>query len=800
MKKEVNMKKLNLLLLIVALSSCLFAFEWTYSFEQPIIKDGTVTLEGCEMNYKSTDPSIAIKPVKLLLPYMQTAKSITVIYSQPITMSGEYDIKPVSVEGFLSTRPENNLPKYSSVYMYDDFYPAAKRNANFTMQYKNGHPILISVVYPVQYNPQTKKVQYYQDITIKVETEYFTTPLYKHNAMIARNIKALCDNKEMINSYSNTIRNVDDYDYLIVTDEDRADYFIPFIEFNLKRGLKTKIATIESFAGVIEGEDLTAKIRNFIRAEYEEYSISYVLLGGDEEIIPHRGLRSEVNDYGTDYYDETDIAADMYFACLDGTWQLPGSQYYGEFGSEDLMFEVYAARFAIETEAEFTNLFNKLVSYSNSPINEGIKNNLLVGEHLWGPPDFPTDSYGSSYMNEFLGECTANDYTTQGFTTDWQTQTLYDIDFSWNKYDLLDKFETHKPTWIDHLGHSNVNYNMRLMNQDIKPQNFINDGVLANYFILYSQGCYSGAFDNRSVYGNTLSYDCIGELFTTISKAAVAYVGNSRYGIGSPYNTDGSGQRFHRYFHDALFNENIYNIEAMNAYSKEVNAPFILEEDINLAPYYGQCKWIAYTVNVLGDPALDIWTEAADSLIVNAEIEIIPDTDYIIQTQPYASIVFTDVNRLMVTSGIADEDGYYNLYADHPYLVDYIAETTDDEFYLYIKAHNFYPYEQLIHKAPVSTDITQKPTVIALSNYPNPFNPETKISFELNKNMQVTLDIYNAKGQKVTTLISDQLAKGKHTITWNGKDKQQKDLSSGIYFYRLSYDNKNITKKMLLLK
>ena len=752
------------------------------------------------MNYKSTDPAIAIKPVSLLLPHLQKAKSLKVEYSKPISIDGEYDIEPVAVSGFFSTTPDYNFIKRSSVYMHDEFYPSIKENPHFTMQYKNGHPVLISIIYPVQYNPQTQKLQYYQEIKVNVETEPFSTTLYKHNPQIAKSISAICDNKEMINSYSDTPNSPDNYDYLIVTDQERLDYFIQFIDFNLTRGLKTKVVTKESFLAEIDGEDTQSKIRNFIRSEYEDYGISYVLLGGDDEFIPHRGLRSEINDYGYDFYDEPDIAADMYYGCLDGTWQVPGSQYYGEPGSEDLLFEVFVSRFAIETQDEFDNLFNKTVAYSNSPVNESITNNLLIGEHLWGAPEFPTESYGGDYMDEFLGECDANDFITYGFTPNWQTDTLYDLDFTWNGYDLLYRLENHKPTWIDHLGHSNVKYNMRLMNQDIKPQNFINDGVNANYFIVYSQGCYSGSFDNRSVYGQIMNYDCIGEKFTTTSKAAVAYIGNSRYGLGSPFDTDGSGQRFHRYFHDALFNENIYNIEAMNAYSKEVNAAFILEDDLDLAPYYGQCKWIAYTVNLLGDPALDVWSDEALELEIDLNPSFAGLNDYDFYTQPFARIALSNEDKTLILSGIADEDGYYSLFFDHPYFQDYLANTSDDIFTINIKAHNYLPFEQNISKNPISTDIVQTPIISALNNYPNPFNPETKISFELNQDTHVKLEIYNAKGQKINTLLADNLSRGKHNIVWNGKDDQQRQMSSGIYFYRLSFANQKLTKKMLMLK
>jgi FlgD Ig-like domain/Right handed beta helix region len=86
------------------------------------------------------------------------------------------------------------------------------------------------------------------------------------------------------------------------------------------------------------------------------------------------------------------------------------------------------------------------------------------------------------------------------------------------------------------------------------------------------------------------------------------------------------------------------------------------------------------------------------------------------------------------------------------------------------------------------------------NNYPNPFNPETNISFSIPAEQKVELTIYNLKGQKVRQLVNGQLASGKHSIVWEGKDNNGKLVGSGLYFYKLRTDNKEISKKMLLLK
>jgi flagellar hook assembly protein FlgD len=89
-----------------------------------------------------------------------------------------------------------------------------------------------------------------------------------------------------------------------------------------------------------------------------------------------------------------------------------------------------------------------------------------------------------------------------------------------------------------------------------------------------------------------------------------------------------------------------------------------------------------------------------------------------------------------------------------------------------------------------------------LQNSPNPFNPETTISFELTSghNENIELAIYNLKGQIVKQLVNENLSAGSHSYRWNGRDDNHKPVASGVYFYKLQVDGNQKTKKMLLLK
>jgi hypothetical protein len=90
---------------------------------------------------------------------------------------------------------------------------------------------------------------------------------------------------------------------------------------------------------------------------------------------------------------------------------------------------------------------------------------------------------------------------------------------------------------------------------------------------------------------------------------------------------------------------------------------------------------------------------------------------------------------------------------------------------------------------------------IVLENHPNPFSNNTTIKFLLNKRTKVSLRIYDYSGRLVKTLINDGIMDtGYREIKWDGRDAQGRELSSGVYFYRLTSEAVTQTRKLVLLK
>jgi len=137
------------------------------------------------------------------------------------------------------------------------------------------------------------------------------------------------------------------------------------------------------------------------------------------------------------------------------------------------------------------------------------------------------------------------------------------------------------------------------------------------------------------------------------------------------------------------------------------------------------------------------------------------------------------------------------------------AETLEElgtDYYFYVvcvySEGSSVPSEILHFKYITDNEDPLNPLLVTrlLNNYPNPFNPETNIRFTLQETAPAKLYVYNIKGQLVKKLIDEVLPSGMHQIVWNGKDSNNRNVASGMYFYRLESKNYSCMKKMLLLK
>jgi hypothetical protein len=145
------------------------------------------------------------------------------------------------------------------------------------------------------------------------------------------------------------------------------------------------------------------------------------------------------------------------------------------------------------------------------------------------------------------------------------------------------------------------------------------------------------------------------------------------------------------------------------------------------------------------------------------------------------------------------QPGIYDLYASRVFYDDVIIEDIE------VVASEITPitFTMVCEESTLIKDkkINITPAKLIIYNYPNPFNAETNINYQLLANSNVQLTIYDITGKLVKILVNEQKQAGYYTITWNGKDENWQNVPSGVYFYHIKTDNGfEETKSMLLLK
>jgi hypothetical protein len=438
----------------------------------------------------------------------------------------------------------------------------------------------------VHYTPETGDLYFYKEITVSVKTSEKNglNSLYRGLYNDEIQVQEKVDNPEVAIRYRNLITQPmisDQYDLLIITTSKLERGFRPLETHHKNNGINTIVKTYNEL-----GETVTPDgIRNYIRDAYSQLGINYVLIGGDDEVIPGPQLWVSGLDEETTYYD-TIMPSDLFYGCLDGPYNFDGDDRWGEpndgenGGDVDLMAEVYIGRACVSTEDEASNFVSKTRGYVTATSDDYLNNVLMVAEIL------DSETYGADYMDELIEGSSHYGYDTVGISPQrFNITTLYDRDWPdehWPKSEI--KSHINKGVHIlNHLGHSNYGYALKMSIEDI------DDLTNEKYCFIYSQGCNAGGFDAE---------DCIAEYLTVKSDhGAFAVIMNARYGFYWHNSTDGDNQHYMREFWDAVFRENIPVISKANQDSKEDNLYLIGRS---------MMRWCYYQLNLFGDPTISL--------------------------------------------------------------------------------------------------------------------------------------------------------------------------------------------------
>ncbi|MBD3179175.1 MAG: T9SS type A sorting domain-containing protein [Candidatus Latescibacteria bacterium] len=732
-----------------------------------------IIFPGAVQAGKPGEPSVPYRKVQLLLSSGERVTDVRLKRSGWRKLKKNCRLYPRQIPR--TSGPEagrgHGLLMKSEAYGRDKWiYPPAGR---FSTHYLRGHSVATGTVCPVGYNAGTGEAGYYQSIELVITTGpsgQSPEGEPKYDMATIRRLKNLVDNPGTA-SLLNQPASGGGYSYLIITAPEFEDDFSALADFYNRRGFLTAIMTMDDIETGYSGSDAAEKLRNAIIDQYTQHSITHVLLGGDTGEVPYRGLYCSVESSST--IEDSNIPSDLYFSNLDGSWNSDGDSYWGEPGEEDFYAELAVGRAPVDSVHHISAFLNKTMMYQEEPVISEIETASLFGEWLWGDPL----TYGGDEMDQLIDTCSAYGFFTEGIPPHFSISKYYERDGSWDKTDLFAAFNS-GTNWLAHSGHANSSYVMKMSSSYVTNGNFQNNGSNSGFPIVYTYGCYSGAFD----------YDqCIAEKFVIIENCASAILANSRYGWFTEGTTNGPSHHYQREFYDAIFTEGFTTLGEANTRSKDETVPFI-----DLPDEYepGAHRWCFYTLNLLGDPAMDGWTDSpADFQASHSSFINRSDSVFAAETGAESALAALYWDGVCYGKAAADQLGRCLIH-----LSDSIPAGVDS-LELTITLHDYSHYRDTI-MVDQTTDSSIPSFQLSLSqNVPNPFNPSTRIDFSLRKKGHVRLTIFDIEGREVEKLVDRIMEEGDYSVDW-----RPAGLSSGIYFYYLKTDSGTRSRKAVLLR
>ncbi len=335
-------------------------FEVEYYFTLSDTGCGYWMIENTFLENIPGAPLIPYYPAQILLPQGADVKDVKVKTGAPIVQTG-IDITWGQPPCTFSDTPMK-VGRNEEIYSSDNDYP----NKLFTIvsigTYR-GFQILSVNLYPLQYKPKSGTIKFYETMTVEVKFgEGLKNKLYRGLKGDKSDVSTIVSNPDMIGTYEDGPEPLQTYEYIIITDDTMQSTFQPLADWKACFVNGTAIYTVSWITANYSGRDNPEKVRTFIRDMYLNYGTKYVLLGGDIASVPYRGFY-----ISTGGYTDTDMLADMYFRCLDGTFNDDNDSYWAEItDGVDWYPEVAVGRAPCQTVTEAQNFVNKVLAYEQT--------------------------------------------------------------------------------------------------------------------------------------------------------------------------------------------------------------------------------------------------------------------------------------------------------------------------------------------------------------------------------------------------------------------------------------------------
>ncbi|MFO7675846.1 MAG: C25 family cysteine peptidase [bacterium] len=530
-------------------------------------------------------PSLPVVPVTLVIPADARVTSVEVEVLDAGPVDGRWRIAPIEEPRPLSGRAQPApVPPDPSVYESAADWPAAPL-ADWRAGRASGFQLVSVLAAPLSWRPADGRLTLNRGLRISVQWDAAApapalSPSQRERA--ADGLRALVANPDWLESWSPPAagRDLPEINYLVITGDRFAEAFRPFVEYRTARGLRAEVRTVEWVSGRYPGRDLQEQTRNLIRDYYENRGLSYVLLAGDNAVVPCRRIRARVGS------EVGDIPTDLYYADLDHSWDSNNNNIFGEpADSVDFYSDVIVGRASVDNETQVANFIAKVFAYENDPAPDYIRRGLFPSGWLWH-----SIGYHGRFVHDSIINLLPNGWTNAQLVNPASAAVVAD---SFNRGYAV----------FDAAGHGNEGGVYDETGPAIYTSSYAGRQTNSRKFsIMTSLACTPGNFEAE---------DCIAEISHNCPDGGtIAVMMNSRYGWGTPPAMGPSEKLCIRFYDQWLIEgENVLGVA--HARGLEVYA--------GAARYDQLWRWCMTEFNLFGDPAIDLWTTPPRPLAVSAD-------------------------------------------------------------------------------------------------------------------------------------------------------------------------------------
>ncbi|MDP8226776.1 MAG: C25 family cysteine peptidase, partial [Candidatus Celaenobacter polaris] len=644
-----------------------FAKQNTYNVINPPKNNNYVFTTGIG------EPQLPVKIINLSIPFDKEIDEVKIVSHEAEILKGEFLLFPVQQPKILSDdSPYEFITPDPAVYEKRGNYPEniiQKGKSGFLAGYHIGSILVI----PFQYDPVNRELTFITELEVEI------TYAESKKTVVAINQRSTTAQEFLNNQLSNIIYNKSDihkpnitykkqkddiYEYVIITSDNFTADFQPLADWKTQKGMSASIVSTSYIYDNYDGIDNAEKLRNFIKDYYQNHGTLWVLLGGDTNFVPYREAFAFDCECGA--YWHNFLPCDLYFSDLDGTWNDNGNDVYGELEDNiDMYPDVFVGRASVETSAEAVAFVDKILTYEKNPPIDYQLDMMFLASVLWSDPY--TDS---GLSKNFIDDTYVPD-RFDPITKLYQSMgNLYYDDVMTNLNEGQHIINHNGHAWYSVMGIGSDH----LYNSDMD--------ALTNapaFSIWFTIGCWPAAFD----------YNCIAEHWiNNPNGGGVAFIGNSRYGWGSPGNPlYGYSDTFDQEFYKQLFVENIHSIGMTMALAKSVYVLYARNENV--------FRWCEYEINLLGDPEMPVWTDIPQNLLVSHPDSItVGNCDMTVTVKDGAN----PLQNALVCIMQEDDDVYQTAYTDLQGEVQFSVSTGNviDDLLVTVTAQNFLPYQNTI--------------------------------------------------------------------------------------------------------